>query len=184
MARRFAFPARLAGRCLPAVRRLLSSSAPARQLRAGPASRADARRHRRRPASAGWLAAVLDLAVQRARLEAATTIAGRFAAGYDTWSWSQPTPAWLAHLRPMITNGLYAALARAASIPAVVAQRDATRQASVGTLKGMAIRDLSPGSITFVVTVSQVDRQYHRHEAHHRRLAVTLISPGQRLGRL
>jgi len=100
------------------------------------------------------LAAILPFSP--ARLEAAAALAGRFAAAYDTWSWRQPPAAWLAGLRPMTASGLYAALTRAAGIPGVLAQRAAARQAAAGTATAAIIRDLSPGSVTITVTISQV----------------------------
>jgi len=105
-------------------------------------------------APAPGLTAILP--VSPARLQAAAALAGRFAAAYDTWSWRQPPAAWLAGLRPMTTSGLYAALAQAADIPGVLAQRDATRQAAAGTATTAQIRDLTPSSVTITVTVRQV----------------------------
>lgn len=96
------------------------------------------------------------LPVSPARLQAAAALAGRFAAAYDTWSWRQPPAAWLAGLRPMTTTGLYAALAQAAGIPGVLAQRDATRQVAAGAATTAQIRDLTPSSVTITVTVRQV----------------------------
>jgi len=106
------------------------------------------------PAAAPGLAAILPFSP--ARLEAAAALAGRFAAAYDTWSWRQPPAAWLAGLRPMTGSGLYAALTRAADAPGVLAQRDAARQAAAATAATAIIRDLSPGSVTITVTISQV----------------------------
>ena len=107
------------------------------------------------PAAASpGLAAILPSSPSR--LQAAAALAGRFAGAYGTWSWRQPPAAWLAGLRPMASSGLYAALARAADIPGVLAQRDHARQAAAGTATAVQIRDLTTGSVTFTVAVRQV----------------------------
>jgi len=107
------------------------------------------------PAAASpGLAAILPFSPSR--LQAAAALAGRFAGAYGTWSWRQPPAAWLAGLRPMASSGLYAALARAADIPGVLAQRDHARQAAAGTATAVQIRDLTTGSVTFTVAVRQV----------------------------
>src|SRR5258708_39496492 len=96
-------------------------------------------------------ALAIALPASPARLQAAAALAGRFAADYDTWSWRQPPAAWLAGLRPMTTTRLYAALAQAAGIPGVLAQRDATRQAPAGTATTAQIPDLTPSPPTITV---------------------------------
>ena len=107
------------------------------------------------PAAASpGLAAILPFSPSR--LQAAAALAGRFAGAYGTWSWRQPPATWLAGLRPMASSGLYAALARAADIPGVLAQRDHARQAAAGTATAVQIRDLTTGSVTFTVAVRQV----------------------------
>jgi hypothetical protein len=115
-----------------------------------------------------------------ARLQAAAALAGRFAAAYDTWSWQQPPAAWLARLHPMTTAGLYAALTRAASTPAILAQRDAARQAATATAAAAAetISDLTAGSVTITVTISQVITSAAGTSQHAGRLAITLIPHG------
>ena len=107
------------------------------------------------PAAASpGLAAILPFSPSR--LQAAAALAARFAGAYGTWSWRQPPAAWLAGLRPMASSGLYAALAQAADIPGVLAQRDHARQAAAGTATAVQIRDLTTGSVTFTVAVRQV----------------------------
>jgi hypothetical protein len=56
----------------------------------------------------------------------------------------------------MASSGLYAALAQAADIPGVLAQRDHARQAAASTPTAVKIRDLTTGSVTFTVAVRQV----------------------------
>jgi hypothetical protein len=107
-----------------------------------------------RPAAAPPLAAILPF--PPARLQAAASLAGRFTAAWDSWSWRQPPAVWLARLRPMAAGSLQAALAQAAGTPGVLAQRKAARQTAAATTRALQIRDLTPGSVTISVTVAQV----------------------------
>ena len=107
-----------------------------------------------RPAAAPPLAAILP--VPPARLQAAASLAGRFTAAWDSWSWRQPPAVWLARLRPMAARSLQAALAQAAGTPGVLVQRKAARQTATATTRALQIRDLTPGSVTISVTVRQV----------------------------
>ena len=91
-----------------------------------------------------------------ARLQAAAVLAGRFTAAWDSWSWRQSPAAWLAALRPMAAASLEPALAQAAGDRGVLAQRAAARQVAVATVTALAIRDLTPGSVTVTVTAAQV----------------------------
>jgi len=126
------------------------------------------------PAAASpGVAAILPFSPSR--LQAAAALAARFAGAYGTWSWRQPPAAWLAGLRPMASSGLYAALARAAAIPAVLAQRDHARQAAAGTATAVQIRDLTTGSVTFTVTFRQVITSTSGTSRAVSSLAVTLI---------
>ena len=116
-----------------------------------------------RPASTAtpWpSAAVVPLAAllpfPPARLQAAANLASRFTAVWDSWSWRQPPAAWLARLRPMATASLEPALAQAAGDRGVLAQRAAARQTARVTVTALAIRDLTPGSVTVTVTATQV----------------------------
>jgi hypothetical protein len=90
-----------------------------------------------------------------ARLQAAASLAGRFTAAWDSWSWQQPPAAWLAALQPVAAASLEPVLAQAAGTSGVLAQRAAARQAAVATVTGLAIRDLTPGSVTVTVTAAQ-----------------------------
>ena len=91
-----------------------------------------------------------------ARLQAAASLAGRFTASWDSWSWRQPPAAWLAALQPMAAASLEPALAQAAGDRGVLAPRAAARQVAVATVTALAIRDLTPGSVTVTVTTAQV----------------------------
>ena len=108
----------------------------------------------RPPAAATSLASLLPFPPDR--LQAAASLASRFTAAWDSWSWQQPTAAWLARLQPMAAASLQPALARAAGDRGVLAQRTAARQVAVATVTALAIRDLTPGSVTVTVTAAQV----------------------------
>ena len=91
-----------------------------------------------------------------ARLQAAASLAGRFTAAWDSWSWRQPPAGWLARLQPMAAASLEPALAQAAGDRGVLAQRTAARQVAVATVTGLAITGLTPGSVTVTVTAAQM----------------------------
>jgi hypothetical protein len=91
-----------------------------------------------------------------ARLQAAARLAGRFTAAWDSRSWRQSPAAWLAALQPMAAASLEPALAQAGGDRGVRAQRAAARQTAVATVTALAIRDLTPGSVTVTVTTAQV----------------------------
>jgi hypothetical protein len=91
-----------------------------------------------------------------ARLQAAASLAGRFTAAWDSWSWQQSPAAWLAALAPMAAASLQPALAQAAGDRGVLAQRTAARQTSRATVTALQVRDLTPGSVTVTVTTAQV----------------------------
>ena len=56
----------------------------------------------------------------------------------------------------MAAASLEPALAQAAGDRGVLAQRAAARQVAVATVTALAIRDLTPGSVTVTATVAQV----------------------------
>jgi len=91
-----------------------------------------------------------------ARLQAAASLAGRFSAAWDSWSWQQAPAAWLARLQPMAAAELEPTLAQAAGDRGVPAQRAAAREVAVATVTGLAISDLTPGSVTATATATQV----------------------------
>ena len=56
----------------------------------------------------------------------------------------------------MAAASLEPALAQAAGDRGVLAQRAAGRQTAIATVTALAIRDLTPGSVTLTVTAAQV----------------------------
>ena len=161
------------------MRRLLPAPAGSRRRR--PARRQHDRAPRRhgqsQPAAAATPLAPL-LPFSLARLQAAASLAGRFTAAWDSWSWRQPPAAWLAALQPMAAASLEPALAQAAGDPGVLAQRTAARQVAVATVTALAIRDLTPGSVTVTATVAQVITSSSGTSRTTASLAVTLTPEG------
>jgi hypothetical protein len=137
----------LCGGCSPLPRTAARAAAPAsttaRPAAAGPQA----------AAAAAPLASLLPF--PPARLQAAASLAGRFTADWDSWSWQQAPAAWLARLQPMAAAELEPALAQAAGDRGVLAQRAAARQVAAATVTGLAITDLTPGSVTVTATAVQ-----------------------------
>ena len=121
---------------------------------ASPAARPAAVASAQLPPAAVPLASLLPF--PPARLQAAASLAGRFTADWDSWSWRQSPAAWLAALQPMAAAELERALGQAAGDRGVLAQRTAARQVAVATVTALAIRDLTPGSVTITATATQV----------------------------
>jgi hypothetical protein len=134
------------------------------------------------PAPAGATAARPGLTAllpdRPAWIEAAASLAARFAAAYTAWSWRQPPAAWLARLRPITTSQLYPALAQAAWTPGILAQRHHGHLAAAGTVTGEQIRDLTPGSVIITVQVRQVITSPAGRSEVPDDLAVTVIQAG------
>jgi len=115
-----------------------------------------------------------------ARLQAAASLAGRFTAGWDSWSWQQSPTAWITRLRPMATASLQPALAQAAGDRGVLAQRAAAHQTAAATVTALAIRDLAPASVTITVTAAQVITSSSGTTRTSAAWAVTLTPSGSR----
>jgi len=113
-----------------------------------------------------------------ARLQAAASLAGRFTAAWDSWSWQQAPAAWLARLQPMAAASLEPVLVRAAGDRGVLAQRTAARQVAAATVTALAIRDLTPGSVTVTATAAQVLTSSSGLSRSSAGWAVTLIPEG------
>lgn len=117
-----------------------------------------------------------------ARVQAAASLADRFASAWDSWSWTVPPPDWLSVLKPMAAPQLYPALAQAAGTPAVLAQRKACRQSASAVVDSAQIRDLTTGSVTVTVTVQQTVFSSAGTSTSDASLAVTLVPSGTRDG--
>jgi hypothetical protein len=82
-------------------------------------------------------------------------VATEFGADYGTFSYAKPVTAYLAPMRPIVTSPLAQLLGRAYSTPGLAAIRQADRQQSAATAAITALRAFGPGSLTFVVAVTQ-----------------------------
>ncbi len=95
------------------------------------------------------LAALLP--VSPAQLQAAAALAAQFTTAYATHLPGQSPGAWLARLRPLATSQLAASLARTAATPALWQRRTP----ATGRVTAEQIRDLTPGSVIFIVRLRQ-----------------------------
>ena len=137
---------------------LLPSTAASPAAPASPAARPAATAAPQPTASAAAVPLASLLPFPSARLQAAASLAARFTTAWDSWSWQQSPAAWLARLQPMAAASLEPALAQAAGDRGVLAQRAAARQVAVATVTGLAISDLTPGSVTVTVTAPRSSR--------------------------
>jgi hypothetical protein len=117
-----------------------------------------------------------------ARIQAAASLADRFASDWDSWSWTVPPQDWLAVLRPMASAQLYPALAEAAGTPAVLARRKAGRQSASAVVDSAQITGLTPGSVTVTVDVHQDIFSSGGTGQDNASFAVTLVPAGTRDG--
>ena len=168
----------LAAAVLTAARTACTLLQPAPQQRAAgtrPAPSSPAPARTTAAATPGLAALLPD---SPAWIEAAASMAARFAAAYATWSWRQPPAAYLARLRPMTATQLYGTLAQAADTPGILAWRDRGHLAAAGTVTGERIRDLTPTSVTITVQVRQVITTASGRSEVPDDLAVTVVRAG------
>jgi hypothetical protein len=90
-----------------------------------------------------------------ADLAAAAEVAVQFGDLYDTFSYSESPSAYARSLRSVTTSGLEAQLQRAYSTPGLAGPRVDEKQVSTGRAKISSLRAFGPGSLTFVVTITQ-----------------------------
>ena len=90
-----------------------------------------------------------------ADLAAAAEVAVQFGDLYDTYSYSQSPSDYARSLRSVTTSDLEAQLQRAYSTPGLAGPRVDEKQVSTGRAKISSLRAFGPGSLTFVVTITQ-----------------------------
>jgi len=90
-----------------------------------------------------------------ADLAAAAEVAVQFGDLYDTFSYSQSPSGYARSLRSVTTSDLEAQLQRAYSTPGLAGPRVDEKQVSTGRAKINSLRAFGPGSLTFVVTITQ-----------------------------
>ena len=90
-----------------------------------------------------------------ADLAAAAEVAVQFGNLYDTFSYSETPSAYARSLRPLTTSDLEAQLERAYSTPGLAGPRVDDKQVSTGRARITSLRAFGPGSLTFIVTITQ-----------------------------
>lgn len=90
-----------------------------------------------------------------ADLAAAAEVAVQFGDLYDTFSYSESPSAYARSLRSVTTSDLEAQLQRAYSTPGLAGPRVDEKQVSTGRAKINSLRAFGPGSLTFIVTITQ-----------------------------
>jgi hypothetical protein len=88
-------------------------------------------------------------------LAAATSVAHRFCVAYGTFSYAENATAYMAPLNRLSSAALAGQIDAAYSLPGVAAVRSKTRQVSAGSAVIESIRAFGPGSITFVVDITE-----------------------------
>ncbi len=88
-------------------------------------------------------------------LAAAAGTAVRFGNSYGTYSYTEGAAAYAASLQPITSAQLVGQIEAAYAAPGVAATRQSERQVAVGTTTIGSLRAFGPGSLTFVVQVTQ-----------------------------
>ena len=107
---------------------------------------------------------------------ARTTIA--FAVAYGTTSYTEPVGGYLARMRPLTTATLLGQIGLAYSTPGVASARTASRQVATATAAITSLRAFGPGSITFVVAITQQVSSSTGRSTQRAGYAVTLTGTG------
>jgi hypothetical protein len=88
-------------------------------------------------------------------LTAASRATVAFAADYETWTYTEPAPAYVAKMNGLVTTNFAASLQNSYATPGVAALRSAQKQISTSSGGIASIRSFGTGSITFVVNIAQ-----------------------------
>jgi hypothetical protein len=88
-------------------------------------------------------------------LAAAAATAMRFGAAYGTYTYTEDAAEYAASLQPVTSAQLVGQIEAAYSAPGVAATRQSQQQVAVGTAAIGSLRAFGPGSLTFVVQVTQ-----------------------------
>ena len=78
-----------------------------------------------------------------------------FAADWETWSYTEPAPAYAAKMSGLVTSELSATLQNDYATPGVASQRSAQKQVSTGSGTIASISTFGTGTITFDVNITQ-----------------------------
>jgi hypothetical protein len=108
------------------------------------------------PGTAGRPASIYEwLPFTQAGLTAAAYTVVRFGDAYGTYSYTEDGVAYVAPLQPIVSGQLVGQIEAAYDAPGVAASRQGEKQISVGATTIGSIRAFGPGSITFLVEVTQ-----------------------------
>ncbi len=118
------------------------------------------------------------LPFSQADLAKAAGVAEAFGAAYDTFSYRESTPAYVASLGHLATSELSATLGRAYGTPGVASQRTGRQQVSSARTVINSIRTFGPGSLTFVVTIVQTMHTKQGKSRSNGQYAITLTGSG------
>ena len=88
-------------------------------------------------------------------LAAAAAVTVKFAADYNTYSYTEDASAYVATMNGLITGQLATTLRGLYSTPGVAKVRTDQKQVSTGTAVIDSLRTFGPSSLTFVVTAGQ-----------------------------
>jgi hypothetical protein len=88
-------------------------------------------------------------------LTAASRVTVAFAGDWETWSYTEPAPAYAAKMSGLVTSELSATLENDYATPGVAALRSTQKQVSTSSGGIASISTFGSGTITFVVNVTQ-----------------------------
>ena len=138
----------------------------------------------RSPAGAGKRAATPDiyqwLPFTPSGLASAARVTLTFAVAYGTYSYTESTSAYLAPMRPLVTSSLALLIGRAYATTGVASARTAARQVARATAVIDSLRAFGPGSMTFVVALTQRVTGAGGSKSQVTDYAVTLTGSGSR----
>jgi hypothetical protein len=111
-------------------------------------------------------------------LAAAASVAQRFGAAYGTFSYTESASGYAASLQQLSSQSLAEQIEAAYSLPGVASARTSTRQVSAGTAVIESIEAFGPGSITFIVEITEHQTATTGSSAATTSYAVTLTGSG------
>ena len=107
------------------------------------------------PAASGSVNIYSWLPFTQQGLAAAAAVTVKFAADYNTYSYTESPAAYVATMNGLITGQLATTLRGLYSTPGVAKVRTDQKQVSTGTAVIDSLRAFGPSSITFIVTAGQ-----------------------------
>ena len=107
------------------------------------------------PAASGSVNIYSWLPFTQQGLAAAAAVTVKFAADYNTYSYTEDASAYVATMNGLITGQLATTLRGLYSTPGVAKVRTDQKQVSTGTAVIDSLRTFGPSSLTFVVTAGQ-----------------------------